>query len=67
MVSPVNNQIRIAHIISANTELGIDEIRTFFLHGEAKNLDFALEKGIIQEIREAGIPSNAQLLSCNFN
>jgi ATP-dependent Clp protease protease subunit len=57
---------KIAGIISDRSGLSEKEIRKLFLQGEAKDLAFALEKGIIQEVRDAAIPNNSAVISLNF-
>jgi ATP-dependent protease ClpP protease subunit len=54
---------KISKIISERCRLSEDEIRSLFRQGETKNTAFAFEKGIIHEIREAKVPSDAQFLS----
>ena len=54
---------KIATIVSRNTTLSVEELQRLFVHGESKNLDFAMEKGIIKEVREVSIPRNAELIS----
>jgi len=58
---------KIARIISGRCSLSEEDLRGLFLQGETKNASFALEKGIVQEIREAKIPQGAQFFSFNLN
>ena len=48
-----------AKIIGDNTKLSAGEVRELFRQGQSKDPKFALEKGMIHEIREAKIPSGA--------
>ena len=57
---------KIAGIISDRSSLTEKEIRKLFLQGEAKDLSFALKKGVIQEVRDPSIPNNAALISLNL-
>jgi len=57
---------KIAALVSRSTSLSQANLKKLFAQGEAKNLDFALEKGIIHEVRDVSIPRNAQLLSINL-
>jgi ATP-dependent protease ClpP protease subunit len=59
----VDAENKVANIISDRCDLTEEEIRALFLHGESKNTTFALEKGIIQEVREPHVPADAKLFS----
>ena len=59
-------ETKIANILAERCKLGIAEIKTLFLHGEAKDTAFALEKGVIQEISQPLIPADAKFYSLNF-
>lgn len=48
-----------AGIIGNETKLTAEEVRALFLQGASKNPAFALEKGLIHEIREVDIPFDA--------
>lgn len=52
-----------AKIIGEHTRLTAEEVRGLFRQGESKNPEFALEKGMIDEIREARIQPGAPLHS----
>ena len=54
---------KIAKIVSGRCALMEEEIRNLFLQGETKNTTFALEKRIVQEVREPKVPKDAKLLS----
>lgn len=58
---------KIAGIVAERSKLETKEIRELFHQGESKDLAFALEKGIIQEIRDAAIPKDAIVISFNLN
>jgi len=57
---------KIAKILSERTKLTEEEVRSHFTQGEAKDCQFALDKGIIQQIINPIIPPNEKLLSFNF-
>ena len=59
----VEAENKIAKIISGRCALKEEDIRTLFLQGETKNVAFALEKGIIQGVREPKVPSDAKFFS----
>jgi ATP-dependent Clp protease protease subunit len=63
----IQGENKLAGIIAGNTKLSEEEIRGLFLQGESKDLTFAMDKGVIQEIRDASIPKNAQIVSLNLN
>jgi len=52
-----------AQIIGDQTNLTSDEVRELFRQGQSKPPSFALEKGIIHEIRDVNIPTGAPLHS----
>ncbi len=52
-----------AQIIGDRTKLTPDEVRALFRQGESKAPSFALEKGLIHEIRNVQIPDGAPLHS----
>jgi ATP-dependent Clp protease, protease subunit len=58
---------KIAGIIAARTTLSEGEIRQLFHQGEAKDLTFAIEKGIIHEAKDAAIPKDAPFMTVNLN
>ena len=63
----VQEENKIIGIIAGTTKLSEEEIRKLFLQGESKDLTFAMDKGIIQEIRDPAIPKDAQIVSLNIN
>ena len=52
-----------AKIIGEHTNLTAEEVRTLFRQGESKHPQFALEKGMIHEIREVEIQQRAPVHS----
>jgi ATP-dependent Clp protease protease subunit len=62
-----HDENKIAGIISERSKLTETEIRDLFLQGEAKDLAFAMEKGIIHEIKNPAIPKGAQFVTVNLN
>jgi ATP-dependent Clp protease protease subunit len=50
---------RIAATIMQHTALSLPELRQLFAQGQSKNVDFALEKGVIQAVRNPTIPVGA--------
>ena len=57
------DQDKIAGIIVSATKITKSEITGLFAQGESKKLDFALEKGVIQETRECKVPNGEVLIS----
>jgi len=49
----------IAQILASQTKLTKEEIFSLYKQGESKGLGYAVEKGLISEIREARIPPGA--------
>jgi hypothetical protein len=43
------------------------EIRELFRQGESKDLQFAIDKGIISEVRDPAVPKDAPLITVNLN
>lgn len=60
------DETKIATIVAKESNLTVQELRDLFKQGESKGLEFALEKGLIQEVRHVEIPRNAQFLSLNI-
>jgi ATP-dependent protease ClpP protease subunit len=60
-------ETKIASIIAERTKMSEAEIRELFRQGESKDLQFAISKGIIQEVRDPSIPENAPLITVNLN
>jgi ATP-dependent protease ClpP protease subunit len=60
------DEAKIAGILSSRTKLSEDEVRQLFVQGESKDPIFALDKGIIDEVKEVAIPHGAEVLTVNF-
>lgn len=59
----VEAENKIAKLVSSRCLLKEEEIRNLFLQGDTKNTAFAVEKGIIQDIREPKVPADAKFVS----
>lgn len=57
---------RMAGVITSRSKITKDELRKLFHQGETKDLTFAQEKDIIQEVREPKIEAGAVLVSLNL-
>ncbi len=57
---------RIAETVSKNSNLTEAELKNLFLQGEGKDVNFALEKGIINEVRVPSIPHGSIHLAMTF-
>jgi ATP-dependent Clp protease protease subunit len=62
----VQDERKISGIVAERSKLTEAELRNLFLQGESKDLAFALEKGIIQEVANPSIPPNATIISLNL-
>ena len=62
----LNDQKRIGAVISQDTSLSEKEVAKLFLQAQTKDANFAVEKGIIQEIREVQIPAGVPIISLVF-
>jgi ATP-dependent protease ClpP protease subunit len=60
------DEARMSGIIAARTSISVDELKTLYNQGDCKDLAFAKDKGLVQEIREAKVPPGAPLIACNF-
>jgi len=65
--SPSKDQDTIAGIVCDNTKMQRKTIETLFLQGETKDVKFALEHGIIDEIKSPQMPKDAVFVSININ
>jgi ATP-dependent Clp protease protease subunit len=61
------DQNTIAGIICDNTKIEEEEITKLFAQGETKDVQFALQKGIINKIKAAEVPQQARFISININ
>ena len=59
-------ETKIQGIITERTELTPEEVKVLFSQGESKDPDFALSKGIVNEIKNPEIPKDVQILSFNI-
>ena len=60
------DESRITGVITSRTKITSDELMELFHQGETKDLAFAQEKDIIQEVREPKIEAGAVLVSLNL-
>lgn len=61
------NHNTIAGIICGNTKMKEEEIKRLFREGETLNVESALEKGIINQVKPAQLPKDALFISININ
>jgi len=59
-------ETRMAETISKNSKLTISELKQFLMQGEGRDVNFALEKGIIDEIKTPSVPDGAIHLAMSF-
>ena len=62
----LSDQKRIGDIISQHTDLTEKDVAELFLQAHTKDANFAVEKGIIHEIREVQIPTDVPVISLVF-
>jgi len=60
-------EAKIASIIAERTKMTEADIRELFRQGESKDLTFAINKGVIHEIKDPVIPKDAPLITVNLN
>lgn len=60
------DQNKIAGIISASTKLTPADIESLFAQGESKDIDFAIDKGIVHERRDPLIPVGSKFVTLSF-
>jgi hypothetical protein len=60
-------EMKIASIVAERTKMSEAEIRELFRQGEAKDLAFAIEKGVIHEVKDPAVPKDAPLITVNLN
>jgi ATP-dependent protease ClpP protease subunit len=60
------SETRIQGIITERTKLTSAEVRALFTQGECKDPNFALSKGIVNEIKNPAIPKDVPILSFNL-
>lgn len=61
------SESKIAGIITERTKLTTEEVMALSSHGESKNAEYALAKGVVSEIKDPRIPKGANILSFNIN
>jgi len=54
---------KMSTILSERCRLTSSELRDLFTSGESKDTQFALDKGLIQSVREVSIPADAKVYS----
>ena len=59
-------ETKIRGVITERTKLTDEEVRALFTQGETKDPNYALSKGIINEIKNPSIPKNVPILSFNL-
>jgi ATP-dependent Clp protease, protease subunit len=57
---------KISGIIVDNTSMTKDEVNNLFTQGEVKNLEFALTKGVISNIKQSIIPENKLFINISI-
>jgi ATP-dependent Clp protease, protease subunit len=60
------NEDLIRELVVQRSRLGDAEMRTLLQQGETKDPAFALQKGIIDEIRDFSLPIGAKIVTANF-
>jgi len=55
------DQRKIGNVIASRTKLTSEEVADSFLEAKTRDPDYALDKGIIHGVRDAEIPSGAQI------
>lgn len=64
--SILHDEQRIGSILNERSALGVDETLNLFKEARTKDAAFALEKGLIHEIRDVQIPAGTPILSLVF-
>ena len=62
----LHDQKRIGAVISRHTKLTEEEVASLFRQAQTKDANFAVEKGIVDEIREVQIPAGVPIISLVF-
>lgn len=62
----LNDQKRIGEVISQHTSLTEEAVAELFLQAQTKDAKFAVDKGIVHEIREVQIPAGVPVISLVF-
>lgn len=58
---------RISQTISGKSKMTEDELKELFHQGQAKDVQFALDKGIIHEIKVPSVPPDSIMLTLNLS
>ena len=56
---------KIANILASNSSLTEDAVRRLFDRGESKPASFALDKGVLSEVKDITVPDGAPLYTIN--
>lgn len=59
-------ETKIANILASRCQLSIAELQDLFLHGKSVDTTFALQKGVIQSVKQPVIPPNTKFYSLTF-
>lgn len=62
----LSDQRRIGNIISQNTKLSETEVADLFREAQTKDAGYAIDKGIVHEIRDVQIPTGCPIISLVF-
>ena len=62
----LSDQRRIGSIIARHTNLNINQIATLFKQAQTKDVKYALDRGIIQDIREVQLTTGCPIISPIF-
>ncbi|HVS26548.1 MAG TPA: ATP-dependent Clp protease proteolytic subunit [Burkholderiales bacterium] len=60
------SESKIRGLITERTKLTAEEVRSLFAQGESKAPEWALEKGIVSEIKNPMIPTDVPIVSLNL-
>lgn len=61
-----SSESKISGIITERTNLTAEEVRALFSQGESKNAEFALSKGVVNEVKNPVVPKGVNILSFNL-
>lgn len=64
--SLLSDQTRIGAIIAQNSTLSVEEVAGLFLEAQTKDAAWAVDKGIVHEIRDVQIPTGVPVISLVF-
>ena len=64
--SLVNDHRRIAAVIAERTMMGEDEVADLFRRAQTKDATYAVEKGIVDEVRDVQIPEGSPIVALIF-